>query len=66
MPGREPILSTFIRIDLGPVRQEKAKEPHAITYSETMSKETQELEAELMAKYTKMIYVGSMRSQRWG
>lgn len=41
MPGREPILSTFIRIDLGPFRQEKAKEAHAVTYPEAMSTEAQ-------------------------
>ena len=55
MPGREPILSTFIRIDLDPVRQEKANVTHAISYSETKSKKAQELDAEPMAKDSKLV-----------
>lgn len=55
MPGRKPILATFVWIDLGLVRQGKAKEPHAVTYLETKSKEAQELDAELMTKYSEMV-----------
>lgn len=65
MPGREPILSTFTRIDLGWVRQEKVKEAHAITYFQAMSEKAQELDAKLMAEYPKMIELGFVWSERW-
>lgn len=55
MPRREPILATFILIDLGLVRQGKVKVRHATTYFETKSKEAQELDAELMTKSSEMI-----------
>ena len=65
MPGREPIFSTFTRIDLGWVRQEKAKEARAITYFQALSKMAQELDAKLMAEYSKMIELGFVWSKRW-
>ena len=65
MTGREPILSTFTRIDLDWVRQEKAKEAHVVTYLEAMSEEAQELDAKLMAEYPKMIELGFVWSKRW-
>lgn len=35
--------------------QGKVKEPHAVTYFETKSKEAQELDAELMTKYSELV-----------
>ena len=55
MSRREPILATLVGIDLGLVRQGQIKEPHTVSYSETKSKEAQELNAELMTKYSEMI-----------
>ena len=50
MSRREPILATFIHIDLGIVRHLKVKESHAVRYLETNGKKTQELDAKLMTK----------------
>lgn len=53
--GREPILSTFIWIDLGPVRRGKVKEPDVKTHFETKSKKAQELDTDFMTEDSKMV-----------
>lgn len=65
MPGREPIIATFICIDLALVRQGKVKELHAITHLEITGKKAQKLDAELMTKDSEMVELGLMRSKRW-